>query len=120
MAFPARLLCGSPTFLLLSFSEAKVPTRRVVLVTGGAGFVGFHLCSRLKRDGVRVIAIDNFNPYYSPAPSPAESPAKSPAPKGIRVIQNEKESKAMAKKKKQLSKAEKVHLSKEKKLRRKD
>ena len=46
------------------------------------------------------------NPYYSPAPSPAESPAKSPAPKGIRVIQNEKESKAMAKKKKQLSKAE--------------
>ena len=36
-----------------------------VLVTGGAGFVGFHLSTRLKRDGVSVLAIDNFNPYYS-------------------------------------------------------
>lgn len=38
-----------------------------VLVTGGAGFVGFHLSSRLKRDGIRVLAIDNMNPYYSTA-----------------------------------------------------
>lgn len=31
-----------------------------VLVTGGAGFVGSHLCERLLRDGHDVICIDNF------------------------------------------------------------
>ena len=34
-------------------------TKRV-LVTGGAGFVGSHLCDRLIRDGVEVICVDNF------------------------------------------------------------
>ena len=38
-----------------------------VLVTGGAGFVGYHLSMRLHLDGVRVVAIDNFDPYYSTA-----------------------------------------------------
>ena len=38
-----------------------------VLVTGGAGFVGYHLSMRLHRDGVRVVALDNFDPYYSTA-----------------------------------------------------
>jgi hypothetical protein len=33
-----------------------LPRGASVLVTGGAGFVGFHLCMRLKRDGVRVVA----------------------------------------------------------------
>lgn len=31
-----------------------------VLVTGGAGFVGSHLCARLLRDGYRVISLDNY------------------------------------------------------------
>lgn len=31
-----------------------------ILVTGGAGFIGSHLCERLVLDGHRVIAIDNF------------------------------------------------------------
>jgi UDP-glucuronate decarboxylase len=31
-----------------------------VLVTGGAGFLGSHLCDRLLRDGHEVIALDNF------------------------------------------------------------
>jgi UDP-glucuronate 4-epimerase len=35
-----------------------------VVVTGAAGFIGFHLCQRLLKDGVRVTGIDNFNPYY--------------------------------------------------------
>jgi dTDP-glucose 4,6-dehydratase len=31
-----------------------------VLVTGGAGFLGSHLCERLLRDGSEVICVDNF------------------------------------------------------------
>jgi len=38
-----------------------------VLVTGGAGFIGSHTVDRLLERGERVIALDNFNDYYSPA-----------------------------------------------------
>lgn len=37
-----------------------------VLVTGGAGFIGSHLCEALLARGERVICLDNFNDYYSP------------------------------------------------------
>ena len=32
-----------------------------VLVTGGAGFIGSHLCERLIKDGHEVVALDNFS-----------------------------------------------------------
>ena len=35
-----------------------------VLVTGAAGFIGFHLSRRLLADGCRVTGIDNLTPYY--------------------------------------------------------
>jgi UDP-glucuronate 4-epimerase len=35
-----------------------------ILVTGAAGFIGFHLTRRLLRDGHVVTAIDGFTPYY--------------------------------------------------------
>lgn len=38
-----------------------------VLVTGVAGFIGFHLAAALLRAGRRVVGIDNLNDYYDPA-----------------------------------------------------
>lgn len=35
-------------------------SRKKVLVTGGAGFLGSHLCERLLRDGCDVLCLDNF------------------------------------------------------------
>src|SRR5580693_2738024 len=36
------------------------------LVTGGAGFIGSHVCERLLRDGHSVWAFDDLNPFYDP------------------------------------------------------
>jgi UDP-glucuronate 4-epimerase len=36
-----------------------------VLVTGTAGFIGFHLANRLINDGFEVVGIDSINEYYS-------------------------------------------------------
>jgi UDP-glucuronate 4-epimerase len=37
-----------------------------ILVTGGAGFIGSHLCERLLREGYKVICLDNFDSFYDP------------------------------------------------------
>jgi UDP-glucuronate 4-epimerase len=37
-----------------------------ILVTGAAGFIGFHVARRLLRDGHDVIGLDNMNTYYDP------------------------------------------------------
>ncbi len=38
---------------------------RTILVTGAAGFIGYHLTQRLLAAGDRVVGIDNLNSYYS-------------------------------------------------------
>jgi UDP-glucuronate 4-epimerase len=38
-----------------------------VLLTGAAGFIGFHLSTRLLERGTAVVGFDNLNPYYDPA-----------------------------------------------------
>jgi UDP-glucuronate 4-epimerase len=35
-----------------------------VLITGAAGFIGYHLCARLLDRGDRVVGLDNLNDYY--------------------------------------------------------
>jgi UDP-glucuronate 4-epimerase len=39
---------------------------RAILVTGCAGFIGFHVTRRLLADGKHVVGLDNLNPYYDP------------------------------------------------------
>ncbi len=38
-----------------------------ILVTGAAGFIGFHVARQLLAEGRRVIGLDNLNNYYEPA-----------------------------------------------------
>jgi UDP-glucuronate 4-epimerase len=38
-----------------------------ILITGGAGFIGFFLSRELLRHGFQVVGIDNLNDYYDPA-----------------------------------------------------
>ena len=35
-----------------------------ILVTGAAGFIGYHVCIKLLEEGYSVIGIDNLNSYY--------------------------------------------------------
>ncbi|MFN4177307.1 NAD-dependent epimerase [Phenylobacterium sp.] len=37
-----------------------------ILVTGSAGFIGFHLSRRLLERGEAVVGVDDLNPYYDP------------------------------------------------------
>jgi UDP-glucuronate 4-epimerase len=37
-----------------------------ILVTGAAGFIGYHLCKSLLDDNYEVLGIDNLNDYYDP------------------------------------------------------
>jgi len=40
---------------------------RTILVTGAAGFIGFHVARALLAEGRRVVGLDNLNDYYDPS-----------------------------------------------------
>jgi UDP-glucuronate 4-epimerase len=52
-----------------------------VLVTGAAGFIGYHLAQRLLHDGFQVYGIDNLSEYYSVALKKARLERLQPLPK---------------------------------------
>lgn len=38
-----------------------------ILITGAAGFIGFHLSKKLLDQSYQIIGIDNLNDYYDPS-----------------------------------------------------
>ena len=38
---------------------------KYILVTGAAGFIGFHLCLKFLNNGYNVVGLDNINSYYN-------------------------------------------------------
>ncbi len=58
-----------------------------ILVTGAAGFIGFHTALALKKRGDEVFGLDNFNDYYSP--DLKEQRAKLLAEAGIEVVKGD-------------------------------
>ncbi len=57
-----------------------------ILVTGGAGFIGSHICRRVLADGHTVSVIDDFNDYYDPAIKRANVAAFAGA---VRVVEGD-------------------------------
>lgn len=39
-------------------------SEKIALVTGGCGFIGFHVCLSLLKDDWKVVCVDNLNEYY--------------------------------------------------------
>ena len=62
-----------------------------ILVTGGAGFIGSHLCEELLARGRRVVVLDNFNDFYDPAIKQDNVAAlrKAAAPGTLRILKGD-------------------------------
>jgi UDP-glucuronate 4-epimerase len=71
---------------------------RVVLVTGGAGFIGSQVAELLLQRGDRVVILDNLNSYYDPArkrANLAEVREGAPDPGALRVVEGDVRDRAL-------------------------
>ena len=48
----------------LNIKNSTLPKSKKILVTGTAGFIGYHLAKKLLERGDEVVGIDNINDYY--------------------------------------------------------
>lgn len=55
MLFPLLRLRGG-----IKIERYHMPRKKIVVITGGAGFLGSHLCDRFLAEDYKVIAVDNF------------------------------------------------------------
>src|SRR5437588_31851 len=46
--------------------HSRRSTMKTILVTGAAGFIGYHVAEALLERGNKVIGLDNLNDYYDP------------------------------------------------------
>jgi UDP-glucuronate 4-epimerase len=60
----ARAACGARAD---AHGFGKDMSDHAILVTGAAGFIGFHVARRLLAEGRSVVGLDNLNSYYDPA-----------------------------------------------------
>jgi UDP-glucuronate 4-epimerase len=59
------MICANLTrFAVLLWPNSSFVNSERILVTGAAGFIGFHLSKRLIDQGYEVIGLDNMNDYY--------------------------------------------------------
>ena len=72
-------LC-QPLKLDLSPDAAQQRRPMRILVTGAAGFIGFHLARRLLADGHAVAGLEGMTPYYDPALKAARLAELTPLP----------------------------------------
>lgn len=67
-----------------------------ILITGAAGFIGFHLARYFRKRGDFVIGLDHFNDYYDPELKRARQ--KLLAQEGIEIVENDIRNTALLKK----------------------
>src|SRR5262249_61910386 len=59
---------------------ADTPSSGSILVTGAAGFIGFHVARRLLEQGRSVVGVDSLSAYYDPALKQARLAELKPYP----------------------------------------
>ena len=60
----SEMISGGTQSILARVSISLIGANMAVLVTGAAGFIGYHLCEALIARGETVIGLDNLNDYY--------------------------------------------------------
>ena len=71
------------------------PTPDRALLTGVAGFVGYHVAEALLQQGITVIGVDNFNDYYEVGLKEARAPGL-PSPASPCTVPTSRTAQAMA------------------------